>query len=355
MNAGAGLMRSPSTGRVGVPFSARFHSARSGRHPDGTPVEGLRMSTAPFTHRPVMLDEVVTALGPAPGGWVLDATVGGGGHAAAVLGAHPHLSVLGLDRDPAAIAAAAAATAEFRGRAVVARARFDRLADVLDGQGITWISGALFDLGVSSPQLDRPERGFSYRADGPLDMRMDPDAPGSAADLVNAAAERELAALFAANGEARFARRIAAAIVRQRPITSTALLAEVVRAAIPAAARRTGGHPATRVFQALRIAVNSELDVLGPALDAAVERLTPGGRIVVLSYHSGEDRIVKTRLRAAATGGCTCPPGLPCVCGAAPTLRLVTRKPLRPSSAEVAINPRAASALLRVAERLETA
>jgi 16S rRNA (cytosine1402-N4)-methyltransferase len=214
------------------------------------------------------------------------------------------------------------------------------------------VSGVLFDLGVSSPQLDRAERGFSYRADGPLDMRMDRSQARTAADVVNGEDEATLARLVAASGEARFARRIARRIVESRPITTTGQLAEVVRLAIPAAARRHGGHPARRVFQAVRLAVNDELEVLGPAVDAAIAQLAPGGRCVVLAYHSGEDRIVKERFHAAATGGCVCPPGLPCVCGAAPVVRLLNRGARKPSPGEAASNRRAESARLRACERL---
>lgn len=346
----AARMRSPSTSRVGVPFSARFHSVRSGRHPDGTLVEGLRMSPAGFAHRPVMLDEIVDAFAPVPTGVVLDATVGGGGHAAALLAAHPHLRIVGFDQDPDAVAAASYTLAHFGDRATVVRTRFDRLDAVLDDLGVAELAGALFDLGVSSPQLDRASRGFSYRSEAPLDMRMDPDGPITAADVVNTAMIRDLAALFAENGEGRFAGRIARAIISARPVTTTAALATIVRDAIPAPARRTGGHPAKRVFQALRIAVNQELEILPAALDAALARLAAGGRAAVLSYHSGEDRIVKDRFRRAVTGGCTCPPGLPCVCGATPVATAVTRKARRPTSAEVQANPRAESARLRVVE-----
>lgn len=310
------------------------------------------MSSVPFSHLPVMLDEIVEAFAPVPAGAVLDATVGGAGHAAAILAAHPHLSIVGVDQDPDAVAAAEQRLAAFGARATVRRSRFDRLGEVLDGLGVEHLSGALFDLGVSSPQLDRAERGFSYRSDAPLDMRMDPDAPLAAAELLNTASARDLARLFADNGEGRFAGRIAAAVVAARPITTTAQLAETVRSAIPAAARRTGGHPAKRVFQAVRIAVNEELDILPGTLDAAIQRLAPGGRAVVLAYHSGEDRIVKERFRLAVTGGCVCPPGLPCVCGARPLVRPVTRKARRPGEAEVRANPRAESARLRIVERL---
>ena len=342
------LMRSPSTSRVEVPFSARFHFASSGRNPDGTPVEGLRMNR--FEHRPVMLDEIVELLAVAPAGVYIDATLGGAGHAAALLDAAPQLNLIGFDQDPDAIAAASAELARFGPRATVIRGRFDRIGAVLDSMGIDEVSAALFDLGVSSPQLDRPERGFSYRSEGSLDMRMDPDAPVTAADVVNGWSEAELTRLFRLNGETRFATRIARRIVAGRPVSTTVELAELVRAAIPAAARRTGGHPARRVFQAIRIAVNDELSILPGALDSILGRLAPGGRCAVLAYHSGEDRIVKDRFRNAATGGCICPPGLPCVCGAAPKVRLLTRGARRPTPAEVAANHRAESARLRAVE-----
>lgn len=349
-------MRCLSTGGVGIPFSARLHSRWSGRHPDGMPVEGQRMSQdSGFTHLPVMATEIVALMAPLPPGVVLDATVGGGGHARRILEAHPHLELVGLDRDPAALAAAGMALAPFGRRAVLRQARFDRLGEILDDLGIDALSGALFDLGVSSPQLDTAARGFSYRADAPLDMRMGPDARHTAADVVNGWSLGDLARLFAANGERRFAGRIARAVVAARPLTTTTELAEVVRAAIPAAARRTGGHPARRVFQAVRIAVNEELDVLPPALDEAIDRLAPGGRIVVLAYHSGEDRIVKARLLAAAGGDCICPPGLPCVCGARPRVRLLNRGARKPGAEEVAANHRAESARLRAAEKLPAA
>lgn len=309
------------------------------------------MSSA-FLHRPVMVDEIVAILGAAPPGTVVDATVGGGGHAAALLGAHPHLRVLGLDRDPAAIAAATAVLEPFGDRAELHRVRFDHLADVVSGAGLDRLSGVLFDLGVSSPQLDRAERGFSYRQAGPLDMRMDTDAPVRADDVVNTYDVRDLARVLADGGETRWAGRIARAIVAARPIVGTEDLAEVVKHAIPAAARRTGGHPATRAFQAIRIHVNDELDILPTAIDAAIDLLAGGGRCAVLAYHSGEDRIVKDRFREAATGGCTCPPRLPCGCGATPTVRLLTRGARQPGAAEIDENPRAASARLRAVERL---
>ena len=319
------------------------------------------MSEAP-EHEPVMVEEVVDLFRPVPAGLVVDATVGRGGHARALLAELGHLRLLGLDRDADALAAAASALAGFGDRVTLRHARFDSLSSVVHelgelgvlGEG--GVSGVLFDLGVSSPQLDRPERGFSYRHDGPLDMRMDrTQATLTAADVVNSYDEHRLAQVLARYGEERYARRIARTIVGARPLHTTAELAELVRTAIPAPARRRGGHPARRTFQALRIEVNGELDVLAPALDAAIDRLAPGGRCVVLAYHSGEDRIVKERFREAATGACTCPPRLPCVCGARPTVRLVTRGARRPSDEEVARNHRAESARLRAVEKLSGA
>ena len=323
----------------------------------------LMQRPQPFGHRPVMVDEVVALLAPVPPGTVVDATVGGGGHAKALLDAADHLAVLGLDRDPDAVVAAAEALSPYGNRAKVRRVRFDRLREVAEEEGLQLLSGVLFDLGVSSPQLDRPERGFSHRGDGPLDMRMDPDEPRSAADVVNSLTEADLARLLRTYGDERHATRIARAIVAARPILTTGQLATVVRDAIPAPARRRGGHPARRrgghpakrTFQAVRIEVNAELAVLPGALDAAVDLLAPGGRCVVLAYHSGEDRIVKDRFRVAATGGCTCPPGLPCACGAEPRVRLLKRGAWKPSVEEVAANPRAGSARLRAVEKLAAA
>jgi 16S rRNA (cytosine1402-N4)-methyltransferase len=306
-----------------------------------------------FEHRPVMLDEIVATFRAVPPGVVLDATLGGGGHSEAILDSREDLRVLGLDRDPAALAAASVRLDRFGDRLMTYRCRFDAIDDAMAAHSIDTLSGALFDLGVSSPQLDHPARGFSYRNEGPLDMRMDTDAPWSADDVVNGYTEAELGRVLKELGDERFAGRIARAIVAARPIESTTRLAEVVTSAIPAAARRTGGHPAKRTFQAIRIEVNGELDALPEALDRAIDALAPEGRIAVLSYHSGEDRIVKDRLRHAATGGCECPPELPCVCGAVQTVRLV-RAPKRPTEAEQASNRRATSARLRVAERTMT-
>lgn len=313
--------------------------------------------TAPesFRHAPVMRDEIVDAFREVPPGVVLDATLGGGGHAEAILESRDDLSVLGVDRDADALDAAATRLARFGGRAMTHRCRFDALDEAMQAHDLTELSGALFDLGVSSPQLDRADRGFSYRNDGPLDMRMDRDAPWSADDVVNGYAEDDLARVIRDRGDERFARRIAAAIVAARPIETTTRLAEVVTSAIPAPARRTGGHPAKRTFQAIRIEVNGELDALPAALDAAIEHTVPGGRIAVLSYHSGEDRIVKDRMRSAATGDCLCPPELPCVCDAVQTVRIVRGVPRTPTASEQAGNRRASSARLRVVERIADA
>ena len=305
-----------------------------------------------FEHRPVMVDEIVEIFATVPPGWVLDATLGGAGHATAILEAHPHLRILGLDRAGAALAVATARLAVYGDRAATQHLRFDHLDHAMEALSVDHLSGALFDLGVSSPQLDRTDRGFSYRHDAPLDMRMDRREQWTASDIVNGYDERELAQVLRRHGDERFATRIARAVVAARPIETTTQLAEIVVAAIPAAARRTGGHPAKRTFQAIRIELNRELEVLPAALDLAIERTVEGGRVAVLSYHSGEDRIVKQRMRAAETGDCACPPELPCVCDAVQIVRVVRGVPRTPSEAERDTNPRARSARLRVVERI---
>ncbi len=307
-----------------------------------------------FEHTPVLLAEALTALEPRPGGRFVDATVGGGGHAAALLDrTAPDGRLLGLDQDPEAVAAARARLARYGTRAVVVHANFEALAAVAAAHGFTGVDGVLFDLGVSSHQLTTGRRGFSFRVDAPLDMRMDPTAGPTAADLVNTLDEAALADLIYQYGEEPRSRAIARAIVRARattPIDSTLRLAELVARA--AGGRQGRSHPATRTFQALRIAVNRELEVLERALAAAVELLRPGGRLAVISFHSLEDRIVK-RFIAAAERPCVCPPQVPvCVCGRLPTLRALTRKPVEPGAAEIAANPRSRSARLRAAERL---
>jgi 16S rRNA (cytosine1402-N4)-methyltransferase len=306
----------------------------------------------PFLHLPVMADEITKLFAKVPEGVVLDATLGGGGHAELLLERYEHLRVLGLDRDEVALAAARERLARFGDRLMVHHCRFDRLEDAMEAFSVDTLSGALFDLGVSSPQLDESGRGFSYRTEAPLDMRMDRSQAWTAADVVNGYPVDQLARVLQQYGDERFARRISNAIVASRPIETTTELAAIVVAAIPAAARRTGGHPAKRTFQAIRIEVNGELDALAPALDAAMRRTAEGGRVAVLSYHSGEDRIVKERMRVAVTGGCECPPELPCVCDAVQTVRIVRGIPRTPSAEEQADNRRASSARLRVVERI---
>lgn len=363
--AGRPIFSSLSDHTMEGPYSARFPSSPTGEKSRRTPViRGTAEGRDPgpcrgahamdvdqdFSHRPVMVDEVVAALASVPAGVLVDATLGGAGHSIALLEARPDCTLVGIDQDPDALAVATRRLERFGSRAVAVRARFDAITEVVADRGP--VVGVLFDLGVSSPQLDRPERGFSYRHDAPLDMRMDPDRPLSARDVVDGYDERELARVLRTFGDERFASRIAAAIVAARPVGTTGALAEIVRNAIPAPARRTGGHPAKRTFQAIRIEVNDELGVLRRALVDAISLLAPGGRIAVLSYHSGEDRIVKEILREAETGGCTCPPALPCACDAVRLVRLVRRGGTTPSAAELADNPRAESARLRVAERL---
>ncbi|MYB03998.1 MAG: 16S rRNA (cytosine(1402)-N(4))-methyltransferase RsmH [Acidimicrobiaceae bacterium] len=306
----------------------------------------------PQYHQPVMCREVVDVLRDVPEGVVLDATVGDGGHTDALLENLPHIRLVGLDRDPEALMAAAERLAPHRHRVTLHRATFDALGTVLDSIGQDRISACLFDLGVSSRQLDRPERGFSYRLDGPLDMRMDPDGPVTAADIVNGESEDALAVLLRRNADERYARRIAAAVVAQRPFTTTRQLARTVAGAVPATTRRRA-HPARRTFQALRIEVNGELEMLERSLTGAIDRLVDGGRCAVLSYHSGEDRIVKSVFRLAAGESPPPRPGLPPAPGAPATVRLLGRRSRTPTETEKAANHRAGSARLRAVERLD--
>ena len=299
-----------------------------------------------------MVDEIVAALAPVPPGTAVDCTVGGGGHAAALLTARPDLHLVGLDRDDVALAAAAEALQQFGDRVTLRQARFDELTTTLEDLGHDHASAVLFDLGVSSPQLDVAERGFSYRQDGPLDMRMDRRQRRTAAEVVNGYDEGELAHVIRTYGDERFATRIARAIVAARPLETTTQLAGVVRDAIPAPARRTGGHPATRTFQAVRIEVNEELTILANSIDQAIDFLAPGGRCAVLSYHSGEDRVVKERFRHHATGGVEVPPGLPAPADVHPAVRLVRAVRKQPSAVEAERNPRARSGRLRVVEKV---
>ena len=308
-------------------------------------------------HVPVLAGRVTALLAPAlatEGAVLVDATLGRAGHARALLEACPGLFLVGIDADVAAIEAARELLAHYAERVTLVHARYDEIPAIL---GPAQVMGLLFDLGVSSPQLDDPERGFAYAQDAPLDMRMDRTAERTAADVVNGYPAAELSRILHEYGEERFARRIAEAVVRERaraPITSTQRLSAIVKDAIPAATRRTGGNPAKRTFQALRIEVNDELGTLRRALPAALDVLAVGGRVVVLAYHSLEDRIVKREL--ARRSADQTPPGLPVpAAGAAPQFRLLTRGAERPDSEEVTGNPRAASARLRAAERIRQA
>ncbi len=307
------------------------------------------MTPRQFNHAPVLEDETIEILAASPAGIVVDTTLGGAGHAAALLDAAPHLSVVGIDQDPLARSAAEERLAPYGARATVIAGRFDALGSLLDGLGIDEISGFLFDLGVSSPQLDLPERGFSFRHDGPLDMRMDPEARLTAETVVNEWPEGQLASLIRTGGDERFAGRIAKAIVAARPLHRTVDLSEVVVTAIPAATRRTGGHPAKRTFQALRIAVNDELSILKPAIETALDRLVLGGRGVVLTYHSGEDKIAKAAFRKVSTS--TTPTHLPIPEVPAP-FRLIRPISRTATDAEQERNPRSRSARLRAIERV---
>jgi 16S rRNA (cytosine1402-N4)-methyltransferase len=308
-------------------------------------------------HVPVLADRVTELLAPAlsaEGAVLVDATLGRAGHALALLEACPGVLLIGIDADLAAIEAARVLLARHADRVRLVHARYDEIPDIV---GDRTIMAVLFDLGVSSPQLDEPDRGFAYAQDAPLDMRMDRTADRTAADIVNGYPAAELARVLRDYGEERFARRIADAVVRERartPIHSTQRLSAIVKDAIPAAARRTGGNPAKRTFQALRIEVNDELGTLRRALPDALDLLAVGGRAVVLAYHSLEDRIVKRELVRLSTD--QTPPGLPVPADAhAPQFRLLTRGAERPDSDEVTVNPRAASARLRAAERIRDA
>ncbi len=324
-----------------------------GQHPDADAVAG----PAGARHVPVLLPRVAELLEPAlrdRPAVLVDATLGLGGHAAALLAAHPRLTLVGLDRDPQALALAGRRLVAYSDRTHLVHAVYDRIADVLGELGLPRVDGVLFDLGVSSLQLDATERGFSYARDADLDMRMDPDRGQTAADVLNTYPVPELARVLREYGEERFASRIAAAIARrraQRPLRRSAELVELLYEAVPAASRRTGGHPAKRTFQALRIEVNGELEALAAAVPAAIGALAVGGRVVVLAYQSLEDRIVKRELAERARS--RTPEGLPVeLPGHGPELRLLTRGAEMASDDEIADNPRAASVRLRAAERI---
>jgi 16S rRNA (cytosine1402-N4)-methyltransferase len=309
-----------------------------------------------FDHLPVLADEVTRFLAPKSGGIYVDGTVGGAGHAVRVLEASaPDGILIGFDRDEEALRAAAKKLASFGNRVTLVHGNFAGVAEALAEREIERIDGLLLDLGVSSPQLDKAERGFSFQQDAPLDMRMDRSCGATAAELVNGLPEEELARILREYGEERWAKRIAAFITRARaqaPIETTLRLVDIIKGAIPRGAWEERLHPATRTFQALRIAVNDELASLEKGLYAGVSMLNGGGRIVVISFHSLEDRIVKNSLRSLARG-CTCPKDFPrCVCGTTPLLRVLTGKPVMAGEAELAANPRARSARLRAAEKL---
>jgi len=305
-----------------------------------------RTSETAGYHRPVLVDEVVELLAPVLPGVVVDATFGGGGHTRRLLDEFgDDVTVIGIDRDPDAVANATGLAA------TVIQGNFAELEVLVRSVTAEPVRGVLFDFGVSSHQLEEAHRGFSYRLDGPLDMRMGPDAALAAHQIVNDHDEAELARIIRAYGEEPLARRIARAIVAARPIESTATLSTVIAEAMPAA-RRRAGHPARRTFQAIRIAVNAELESIESGIDQAIDLVDPGGRVIAISYHSLEDRIVKTEFRERSKG-CTCPPDLPvCGCGNTSEVRLLTRRAVRASAEEIAANNRARSAVLRAVEKV---
>ena len=308
-----------------------------------------------FVHQSVLLRPAVEALAVRPDGIYLDGTLGGAGHSFEIAARLTTGRLIGLDRDEVALAAARQRLQPYIDRVTLVHSNFAQLSQVLDRLEIPAVDGMLFDLGVSSPQLDDAERGFSYMHDAPLDMRMDRSGGLTAYEVVNTWPEAELKRILYTYGEERYAPRIAAAIEKRRaekPIETTLELAEIIRGAMPPQALREKQHPAKRSFQAIRIAVNDELTAVEQMLTAAVDRLNPGGRLAVITFHSLEDRIVKSAFQAAAQG-CTCPKEFPvCVCGKTPKVRILTRHPIVADEAELAENPRARSAKLRVAERI---
>jgi 16S rRNA (cytosine1402-N4)-methyltransferase len=305
-----------------------------------------------MTHLPVLYNEIIHAMQPKRGGQFVDGTVGAGGHAWGILQAsNPNGQLLGLDVDPQALELAREKLAEYGDRAHLVRASYTALLKKLEALKWRQVDGILLDLGLSSMQLDTPDRGFSFQTEAPLDMRFDPDGKTSAADLVNQLDEVELANLVFRYGEEHRSRQVARAIVNARPISTTTHLASVV--AKVTSGGKSGIHPATRTFQALRIAVNGELEALEDVLPQTIEALKPGGRLAVISFHSLEDRIVKQFMRRESKD-CICPPRQPaCTCGHKATLREITRKPIRPQEEEIRNNARSRSARLRVAERIE--
>ncbi|MEO8328487.1 MAG: 16S rRNA (cytosine(1402)-N(4))-methyltransferase RsmH [Candidatus Nanopelagicales bacterium] len=322
------------------------------------PPDSKPSDSKPSSHIPVMLERVIALLAPAldrPGAVMVDATLGLGGHSQSLLERFPELHVVGIDRDASALEIAGQRLAPFSGRTSLVHAVYDEIPVVLSSLGLGLVCGVLMDLGVSSLQLDREERGFAYSYDTPLDMRMDPSQGPTAAEVLNTYPTKDLARVLRVYGEERFAHRIAAAVVRERttePFSNSERLVSLIRGAVPAASQRSGGHPAKRTFQALRIEVNEELSTLERALPAAIEALALSSRIVVMSYQSLEDRIVKRTIAQFTTDDV--PPDFP-VPGSGPELKLLTRGAERPTDSEVAENPRAASARLRAAERVRVA
>ncbi len=308
-----------------------------------------------FTHRPVLLDQCIEALNIRPDGVYLDGTLGRAGHSREIAKRLTTGRLLCVDRDQAALDAARERLAPWQDRVTLVHSNFDQVDGILDRLSLPGVDGMLFDLGVSSPQLDDGSRGFSYMADAPLDMRMDREEGVTAADVVNTWSQEELRRIIAQYGEERYAPQIAGAIVRRRadkPIATTLELVEIIKSAMPGKALREKQHPAKRTFQAIRIAVNDELASVERLLRRAVPRLNRGGRLAVITFHSLEDRIVKTGLAEFARG-CTCPPDFPvCVCGRTPDIKLVNKKPILPTEQEIEENSRARSAKLRVAEKL---
>ena len=308
-----------------------------------------------FTHRPVLLDECIEALNIRPEGTYLDGTLGRAGHSREIARRLTAGRLICVDRDRAALDAARERLAPWMDRVTLIHSNFDRVDEILDELSLSCVDGMLFDLGVSSPQLDDGTRGFSYMADAPLDMRMDREEGVTAAGIVNGWPQDELRRIISRYGEERYASQIAGAIARRRedkPISTTLELVEIIKSAMPAKALREKQHPAKRSFQAIRIAVNDELACVERMLQRAVPRLNKGGRLAVITFHSLEDRIVKTGLAEFARG-CTCPPDFPvCVCGKTPDIRLVNKKPILPGGREIEENPRARSAKLRAAEKL---
>ena len=311
------------------------------------------METVSFSHQPVFFTETIDSLDIRPDGFYIDGTAGGGGHSEAILKRLTTGHLLSIDQDPDAIAACTARLSSYPG-SLIRRGNFSQMKELASDCGFTQADGILMDIGVSSHQLDTPERGFSYHTDAPLDMRMSQEGP-TAADLVNTLSWQQIAEIISRYGEDKSAARIAKAIVAARetaPIETTLQLADIIREAVPAAVRREPGHPARKTFQALRIAVNGELDRLSEGLDAAFSMLRPGGRLAIITFHSLEDRMVKRRMNDWCTG-CTCPPDFPvCVCGKKPRAQLVYKKGLAPSPEELEENPRARSARLRVCIKL---